>query len=255
MNQDKIFQYRLSNNELLLLNNLHEIFSNNGFTIGIWPEIYFCDYRDARKKFDLIKENLNKEDIFNNESNYNFNPDYLGVYIYEPNKEGSIIIFKDRIFAASSRFFLNNNTTLSSLDEIISLLKTKVLIHEIGHWLTHSCTTISNEDVMFQFNFLPKIIIESMAQLTVIWSFYKRNSEYECKLESFAREFMPLQPYPYYEFKRIIHMYSPEIILKRYWGIASQMTHLNEQSLFELLFKNESELSNIQLDILRGKRI
>ena len=50
-------------------------------------------------------------------------------------------------------------------------------------------------------------------------------------------------------------MYSPEIILKRYWGIASQMTHLNEQSLFELLFKNESELSNIQLDILRGKRI
>jgi tryptophan synthase beta subunit len=130
-----------------------------------------------------------------------------------------------------------------------------VLIHEIGHWLTHSCAIVNKDEILIQFDFLPKIITESLAQLTVIWSFYKHKSEFEYKLESFARLFMPKQPKPYYEFNKVYHMYSPEIILKRYLGIASQMTHLNEDKLFKLLAKNESDLSAIEIAVLDGKSI
>ena len=206
MNQDKILQYRFSNDELLLLNNLFEIYTDNGFIIKTWPETYFCNYADAIKKFDLSNEIDMDERLFNDEGNYKFSSDYLGIYKYKSNKEGCIIIFKDRIIEASLSLHKFNNIRNFSLDQIITLLKTKVLIHEVGHWLTHSCATICKNEIMMQFNFLPKIIKESLAQLTVIWSFYKRKNQYEYQLESFAREFMPLQPYPYYEFSKVISL-------------------------------------------------
>jgi hypothetical protein len=240
-------QYRLSNNELLLLNNLFEIYSNNGFSIDKWPEIYYCDYNLARHHFEILEEEYLEE-------NYIFNPDYLGIYRFNYNKEGIIILFRDRILNASNKFY-NKNNRFNDLNEVITLLKTKVLIHEIGHWLTHSCAIINKDDILFQYGALPKVITESLAQLTVIWSFYKHKSEFEYKLESFARIFMPKQPKPYYEFSKIHHMYCPEIILRRYLGIASQMTHLNEDSLFKLLIKNESDLRPIEIDVLIGKRI
>jgi hypothetical protein len=240
-------QYRLSNNELLLLNNLYEIFSKNGFYIDKWPEIYYCDYNIAKHNFEILEEEYP-------ENNYIFNPDFLGIYSYNYSKEGIIILFRDRILNASGTF-QTKNKRFNNLDEIITLLKTKVLIHEIGHWLTHSCAIINKDEILFQYGTLPKVIKESLAQLTVIWSFYKRKSEFEYKLESFARIFMPKQPKPYYEFSKIHHIYSPEIILKRYLGIASQMTHLNEDSLFKLLIKNETDLRAIEIDVLNGKRI
>lgn len=247
MFSNSMSQYRLSNNELLLLNNLNEIYSKNGFYIDKWPEIYYCDYNIAKQHFEILDEEYP-------EDNYIFNPDFLGIYRYNYNKEGIIILFRDRILNASS-IFHNKNKRFNNLDEIITLLKTKVLIHEIGHWLTHSCAIINKDEILFQYSALPKVIKESLAQLTVIWSFYKHKTEFEYKLESFARLFMPKQPKPYYEFNKIHHLYSPEIILKRYLGIASQMTHLNDESLFKLLAKNESDLRDIEIDVLDGKRI
>ena len=247
MFSNSMSQYRLSNNELLLLNNLYEIFSKNGFHIDKWPEIYYCDYNIAKHHFEILEEEYP-------EDNYIFNPDFLGIYSYKYSKEGIIILFRDRILNASSTF-INKNKRFYNLDEIITLLKTKILIHEIGHWLTHSCAIINKDEILFQFGALPKIIKESLAQLTVIWSFYKHKSEFEYKLESFARLFMPKQPKPYFEFNKIHHMYSPEIILKRYLGIASQMTHLNEDKLFKLLAKNESDLTDNEISVLDGKKI
>ncbi len=247
MFSNSMSQYRLSNNELLLLNNLYEIFSKNGFHIDKWPEIYYCDYNIAKHHFEILEEEYP-------EDNYIFNPDFLGIYRYKYNKEGIIILFRDRILNASNTFY-RKNKRFNNLDEIITLLKTKVLIHEIGHWLTHSCAIVNKDEILIQFDFLPKIVTESLAQLTVIWSFYKHKSEFEYKLESFARLFMPKQPKPYYEFNKVYHMYSPEIILKRYLGIASQMTHLSEDSLFELLAKNESDLTDNEIAVLKGKRM
>lgn len=249
MKYTKIVPYRISTSELLLLNNLYEIFTKNGFTIGMWPEIYFCDYIDAVANFEL------QEQDFNDEVKYLFNPDFLGIYHYKLNQEGIIVLFKDRIINTSKHIYFNQRNSFTDINNVITLLKTKVLIHEIGHWLTHTCSTVNKYAIMTNFSFLPKIITESMAQLTVIWSFYKHTSEFEYQLENFARIFMPLQPYPYYEFSNMYHIYSPQILLSRYLGIASQMTHINSQRLFELLSKNESDLSILDLDILKGKRI
>ena len=247
MFSNSISQYRLSNNELLLLTNLSEIFSKNGFHIDKWPEIYYCDYNIAKHHFEILEKEYP-------EDNYIFNPDFLGIYRYKYSKEGIIILFRDRILNTSSTFH-NKNKRFKNLDEIITLLKAKVLIHEIGHWLTHSCAIVNKDEILIQFDFLPKIITESLAKLTVIWSFNKHKSEFEYKLESFARLFMPKQPKPYYEFNKVYHIYSPEIILKRYLGIASLMTHLNEDSLFELLAKNESDLTDNEIVVLNGKRM
>jgi hypothetical protein len=219
----------------------------------MWPEIYFCDYNDAVAEFNISLDFDKSEGVFFNETAFDFNPDYLGFYSYNNSNEGIIILFKDRIVKSSIKLFSKFKKDLISLDDTIKLLKTNVLIHEIGHWLTHSCVTICNNDIRIHFGFLHKIIIETMAQLTVVWSCNSRKNSFECNLENFSRLFMPMQPYPYYEFHKVNHLDSPEIILKRYWGIASQMTHLNEDDLFRLLAKKDSDLSVIELKVLKGK--
>ncbi len=243
--------YRFSDDELKLLSNLKEVFSANGFAINLWPEIYFCVYDEAVLYFDLNKG----DEHWSRDENYLFNPDYLGVYLPLVNKEGVIVLFRDRIQEAAVRFYRRRQDSFKDFDIVINLMKTKVLIHEIGHWLTHACSMVNQQEVMLHFNLLPKIIKETMAQLTVIWSYYKHKSAFEYSLENFARIFMPLQPYPYYEFSKLSHIYSPEIMLRRYWGLVSQPTHLNETSMFELLSKREIDLTDLQKATLAGKSI
>ena len=251
MNFTSVTPYRFSNNELLLLDNLFEIFTNNGFTVDRWPEVYYCDYNEAAVNFNLPEKEFDREERFG------FNPDYLGIYLYNTMREGIVILFKDRIYqSAKSMYSIPKiRSNYSDLNFIITLLKAKVLVHEIGHWLTHSCSTIYKQDILENFMFLPKNIIESMAQLTVVWSFYKHKSEFEYQLEKFGRLFMPMQPYPYYEFSNMNHIYSPDILLARYLGIASQKSHLNSQTLFDLLSKNETDLSTLEKDLMLGKKI
>lgn len=247
--KNTIKSYRLSDNEILLLNNVKDVYLKNGFGYEMLPEIYYCNYDEAKLNFEL------KESEISEEENYFFNPDFLGSYQYSVSKEGIIILYRDRILIAAHRIYSKNFQKFQNEDEVIILLKAKVLIHEIGHWLTHYCSLINKHDIMNNFMFLPKIIIESMAQLTVLWSFKNHTTEFEYKLDNFCRVFMPLQPYPYYEFKKISHIHSPEIIIKRYWGITSLPTHLNGDVLFEKLSKKEDKLTDLDKVILAGNTI
>ena len=246
MIKNEIFSYRLSNEETQLLNNLFEVYTKNGFGIDKWPEIYFCNYNEANVHFNLPKEE------FNDGPNSFFNPDYLGIYTYETNKEGIVILFKDRIIKYAYHIILNNKFSFLDINQTITLLKTKVLVHEIGHWLTHACSIVNKKEIMQNYILLPKIIVESMAQLTVVWSFYKHQSKFEYLLENFFRLFTPMQPPPYYEFSKINHIESPEIILKRYKEIASKLSHLDETRLFEIFSKKEEDLSKIEIQILNN---
>jgi hypothetical protein len=176
--------------------------------------------------------------------------------MYSASKEGSIIIYRDRSHEAAHRLssqFPPGN--FKSHNEIVILLKAKVLIHEIGHWITHSCSLRNKQDVMMNYGFLPKLIKESLAQLTVCWSFADHQNVFDFELDNFSRLFMPMQPKPYYEFRHIKHIDSPHIIIKRYWGIVSVHTHLNESKLFDLLCKNEVDLSATERTILSGQQI
>lgn len=246
--KNKITSYRLSDNEILLLNNVKKVYLGNGFSSEMLPEIYYSNFYDAKLNFNVTESEMLEE-------NYIYNPDYLGEYHFSNSEEGIIILYRDRILNAAHKLYAASSNNFQSFDEVIKLLKAKVLIHEIGHWLTHYCSIINKNDLMLAFSFLPKIIIESMAQLTVLWSFSNHTTDFEYKLENFSRIFIPMQPFPYYEFKDIKNMYSPAIIIKRYWGIASQFTHLNENSLFALLCKDEDKLTTIDKKILAGKFI
>jgi hypothetical protein len=241
-----IKSYRFSNDELSLINNIKKTFKENGFGFDLLPEIYYCDFCEAQMIFDLNESEMPEKDFI-------FNPDYLGVYSYSATKEGIIILYRDRILKTACVIHNDKFQTKYSLDEVIKLLKAKVLIHELGHWLTHCCSLVNKTDVMTSFSFFPKIIKESMAQLTVLWSFLNHTTDFEYKLDDFSRVFIPMQPYPYYEFSDIKHLNSPEIILKRYWGLASQPTHLSKNNLFELLSKKQEDLTDVDKSILAGK--
>lgn len=247
--KNTIKPYRFSDNEILLLNNVKSVYLKNGFGSEMLPEIYYCNFDEATLNFEL------KESEISDEENYFFNPDYLGSYQYSVSKEGIIFLYRDRILNAAHRIYSKNIRIFQSEDEVIKLLKAKVLIHEIGHWLTHYCSLINKQDVMNCYMVLPKIIKESMAQLTVLWSFNNHTTDFEYKLDNFCRIFIPMQPSLYNEFSRIAHKYSPGIIIKRYWGIASQPTHLNGNDLFNLLCKKEDDLNDIDKKILAGKSI
>ena len=134
-----------------------------------FPEIYYGDWKVARNEFEL-----NENEFFDD----NRNPDYLGVYVSRkasPGKlgydEGVIVLFKDRI-----ERYCNHN-----LDRL-EATRFVVLMHEIGHWLTHMAEYCGRERPLtkksFWFNWQrgwgshpnPSLIKETFAQLVAYWS-------------------------------------------------------------------------------------
>jgi hypothetical protein len=203
--------YRYNAFELFLLKRVEKIYIDSGYSFFRWPEIYFGNYKD----FPNIKSD--KEDTL--EIDYNpYDIDYLGHYVYAHNKEGHIRIYKDRIENSANR--IAKNLGLAWIDVMNNLL-TIVLIHEIGHWVTHSCHTKNRRIRLQGFASQEKIIVESLAQLTVVWSTLKLKNE---EIKDFNKVFDYLvdrQPYPYQEFRRLGNKQSHvKTLLKRYGYIA-----------------------------------
>jgi hypothetical protein len=112
--------YRFSESELKKLIDLRQLFSENNLVTDRFPEIYYDDIENYEHLFGKFK--ATNEDT----------ADYLGVYHYgcEPDelttKEGIIVLFKDRI----ENFCKRKPVDLIDVRYI-------VLMHEMGHWLTH----------------------------------------------------------------------------------------------------------------------
>jgi hypothetical protein len=151
MNQlNPLQSYNFNSNDFFSqgMNKLKELFLNNGYLVYRWPEIYLDDY-------DVFKNNYG-EIRSNNENT----PDYLAVYTdfgLDGEKEGIVVLFKDRIHSFCKRKKLN-------FDDVCFV----VLMHELGHWLTHwplyngeSWTVYyGNNDIKTH---------ESLAQLIAYW--------------------------------------------------------------------------------------
>lgn len=181
-----IQSYRLSKNESDSIRKMINQFEYRGYSIPTsenctrLPEIYYGDWKVARNEFEL-----SENEVFNDHIHIlNPDPDFLGVYIprkASPGKlgydEGVIVLFRDRI----DRYCHHD------LDRI-DATRFVVLMHEIGHWLTHMAEYCRGETPLtkksFWFNWKrgwglhpnPSVIKETFAQLVAFWSCELLNS-------------------------------------------------------------------------------
>jgi hypothetical protein len=147
--------YRFSAQEINKMLWLKNLFTENGFIVDRFPEVYYDTFENARKVFPYLEET--QEDIMN--------PDLLGVYVYgldgsgktATSKEGVVILFSDRI---------GNYSRLSgNVQEDIQFV---VLMHELGHWFSHwPCADNLRWD--YGFHFTNKRTKEALANIIAHW--------------------------------------------------------------------------------------
>ncbi len=158
MTTNKIDAYRFSSEEMKKMLWLKDLFEDNGFTVERFPEVYYDTFEKACEVWPFLKENRYEEVI---------TPDYLGMYIYncgysikDPSDEGIIILFSDRIKDLVSR--------KSELGVTENCVRYVVLMHELGHWLSHwPC----GDDLRWLYGFqLPnKRTKEALANIIAYW--------------------------------------------------------------------------------------
>lgn len=212
----RVKPYRFSSNECYLLKRIEKVFLNSEYIFYRWPEIYFGNFDDFPHDRRSIPQ-FDKEDEESGDL-YFMKIDYLGVYIYEKNREGHIRIYRDRIIK-SAKSIANDLKIPES--EVINDLLTIVLLHEIGHWFTHYCHSINQIQRREGFAYQEKIIKESLAQLTVVWSIMRlRNKEIK-RLSRIFDYLVDCQSYSYTAFKKLgSRQTHVKTLLKRYGYIA-----------------------------------
>jgi hypothetical protein len=170
--------YRFSEQEMNKMIELKGIFEDNGFKIDRFPEVYYDDYDNYKEFYGEIKHPSE-------------NIDYLGVYtdfcipFDEINsKEGIIIIFKDRIEKKKE----NEKDSFRFI----------VLMHELGHWLTH-WAKYNNENWSKGYRAgIDKKTHESLAQLIAYWA-VDGNPTLENILKTRLTPANPTDPYALYK--------------------------------------------------------
>lgn len=153
--------YRFSTEELEKMNWLKFIFEKNGYVFNPnrFPEVYYANFKEVE---NLFPEKKSEEIV---------DPDALGCYFdffnqvpaskeeefWTKSEEGKIILFKDRIEAFCAR-----NRSLS--EEGVRFV---VLMHELGHWMSHWAENSGRWIYGFQFS--NRFAEEALAQLIAYW--------------------------------------------------------------------------------------
>jgi len=152
---DYLLSYRFSVEELEKMIWLKKLFEENGFKFdpNRFPEVYYDDY----------------DKVYPNQNHWNpdeVDPDKLGIYRYEASSnlpcadsyEGHIILFKDRIESYCAAFGAD-----------IDSVRFVVLMHELGHWLSHWPTS-ENYSWKIGFHLDNEHTKEALAQLVAYWA-------------------------------------------------------------------------------------
>ena len=157
MATNKLDAYRFSSEEMNKMLWLKDLFVENGFTVERFPEVYYDTFDKACEVWPSLKENQDEDGT----------PDYLGAYIYkggftikDPSEEGIIILFSDRI-----KDFVSKNSKKGLIENCVRYV---VLMHELGHWLSHwPC----GNDLRWLYGFqLPnKRTKEALANIIAYW--------------------------------------------------------------------------------------
>ncbi len=209
--------YRFTHEEHDYMRNLRKNYLKFGYEFTRWPEVYWV-HSEFGQNTEVFIEKINRVD----EEDPYCNPDYLGVYQYGYGTEGIIKLYSDRIAEASERL-----AGYLKIDPIYTrdLLKFKVLMHELGHWFTHWCHTDNRNNRQSEFSNQGRVVVETMAQLTVVWAIKGRNNKFTRDVNKLFDFMVPRQPYEYKQFKRlgkkVTHMGT---LLKRYNRILDYLT-------------------------------
>lgn len=212
--------YRFSEPELKKLIEVRLLFSRNKLVTDRFPEVYYDDIENYERLFGKLK--ATNDDT----------PDYLGVYHYgcEPDKlktkEGIIVLFKDRIENFCKRKSVDQND-----------VRYIVLMHEMGHWLTH-WSEFDGENWAKGYGIDNPMTHESLAQLIAYWAV---DGDPDC--EKILREYLtPKNESNEYALYLTLKSYSKSKILLKLIEIRKQF-FLNDYFLSGFMQSN-SELMN-----------
>jgi hypothetical protein len=206
--------YRFSEQEMNKMIKLKVIFEKNNLKIDRFPEVYYDDYNNYKEIYGEINKNSEWtsekwNEVLKNEDNHSTSNsliinfpviiDFLGVYTdfgSEGEKEGVIVLFKDRIESLK----LNHDD-----------VRFVVLMHELGHWLTH-WATYNNENWSKGYRAgSDKKTHESLAQLIAYWA-VQNNSNLKDLLETHLTPTDRDDPYALY--KNLTNI-DPKDVLKK----------------------------------------
>lgn len=182
------------------------------FEFGRYPIIYFGDSDDSEGISDEPqKNNLN---FIDHEEIGKYDIDLLGCYRYEHLQEGYIEIYGDRIHECAKS--ISAELGLDFL-ETRSLLQTIVLLHEIGHWFTHTCFKLFCEERMESFEYQTMDITETLAQLSVLWSTLGLSNSKVKEMHGIMNHLTLEQSRPYKQYLKLGKHYTKKLtILNRY---------------------------------------
>ena len=179
------------------LNAIKRLYANYGRKLCLdrLPEVYLSDYHESKemalavnneKGGDGFERDISKSDLAN--------PDYLGKYDYDYGLEGRVFLYRNRIDTSAE--FFSNQLQLNFL-EVRDTIKFIVLMHEIGHWISHRICLENQTDI---YPDLSKNLKESMAQLHVLWSLHGLSNNDSVIVRKLFFDLVRLQPHPYADF-------------------------------------------------------
>ena len=219
--------YRFSEIDLIQMLSLKTLFTNNGYNIDLFPEVYF----DSFDNYERLYGKTNKE-------THDDTPDYFAVYHFfldetdSPiTKEGIIVLFEDRIQNFCKRKALNEYDVCHV-----------ILNHELGHWLCH-WPTFDGENWNRGYGIVNLKTHESLAQL-IGWWCVNGNFTLENIL---SRNLTPADISDPYALYLNLKLYSKSDILIKLVEIRKNY-FLSDDSLFEFLA--QSTYSNLFEKIL-----
>jgi hypothetical protein len=239
-NSNQLVAYRFSPEELLKMIELKEILQSENeklnfkFEFDRFPEVYFTNIKDKLNNDLKIKDNKNTEngeiDLYKYVNSKSFNIDKLGVYRTSKTKlgclnvtnEGVIILYEDVIKVYAECKKINEKD-----------LRLKVLLHELGHWVSH--WPIANKsNWRIGYNTLHKKTHEAIAQI-ITYKLIEGNDELENLFEVMRHE---KEDSPYRLYENLITQDISEILNKivdlrkhHYLNDSAQYRYLADASL------------------------
>lgn len=215
--------YRFSEQEMNKMIELKKIFEKNAFKIDRFPEVY-----------------IDEEYVLDEKDYPNIDIDKLGSYRFQINNdnstsEGIIIIYTKAIEIYCSLKSLNSD-----------YVKLIVLMHELGHWLTHFAKF---EGTYWEKGYagIDKKTHESLAQLIAHWS-VKGNSE----LEKTLKHLTPTDSEnPYYLYNNLKEINESDILKKL---IELRKNWAYEKDKRDQIFYDFLESEYIDFEAFKNKR-
>jgi hypothetical protein len=242
MKDSSPYQFTPYENELIKRLTFNTFLKSKEFNFTRYPQVFWIPEERRFKRMDSYNYDSRpeyKNQVYDNPDKI-YDIDLMGCYIF--NSDGGYIeLYQTTIEESSTRISRHLNL---SFEEVIELLQAIVLIHELGHWFSHACFVYNGYNRRIAFQCADSEIIETIAQLAVIWSTMGLKDEKTQNLLRIMDFLTTKQSYPYRQYIKLKKHYSKKIrILNRYIKLLDY--YMND--LDYLLF----EKPNLEIEIMK----